>query len=199
MNANPTPDCQGSIYVMGRTSEEYERLRRQSELLESITASVLDRVGLSSGMRCLDVGCGPGGVMRLMAQRVGPTGRVIGIDVDGELGRETLSVLKSKGYQQCSFIEGTLENLEQIDSERFDLVFARLLLMHLNDPISALRKMYCQVRHGGRIVVQDYYFPTIDSYPTVETVAEFKKLFFGVYEKAGRETRMGNQASRILH
>ncbi len=48
---------------MSRTSEEYERLRRQSELLESITGSVLDRVGLSTGMSCLDLGCGPGEVI----------------------------------------------------------------------------------------------------------------------------------------
>jgi ubiquinone/menaquinone biosynthesis C-methylase UbiE len=91
----------------------------------------------------------------------------------------------------CSFIEGTLESLEEIDSEGFDIVFARLLLMHLDDPILALRKMYCQVRPGGRIVVQDYYFPTIDSYPTVEPLDEFKKVFLGVCRYAGRETRMG--------
>jgi ubiquinone/menaquinone biosynthesis C-methylase UbiE len=191
MNVDPMAGSQGSIYVMGRTSEEYERLRRQSELLESITGSVLDRAGLGTGMSCLDVGCGPGEVMRLMAERVGPTGRVVGIDVDGKLGREALSVLTSKGYRQCSFIEGNLECLEQIDRDRFDLVFARLLLMHLEDPVLALRKMYYQVRHGGRIVVQDYYFPTIDSYPAAEFLDEFKKVFFGVYDKAGRETRMG--------
>jgi tRNA A58 N-methylase Trm61 len=76
MNANPMVGSEGSTYVMGRTSEEYERLRRQAELLESITGSVLDRVGLRSSMRCLDVGCGPGEVMRLMAERVGPAGHV---------------------------------------------------------------------------------------------------------------------------
>jgi SAM-dependent methyltransferase len=152
---------------------------------------VLDRAGLGPGMSCLDVGCGPGEVMRLMAERIGPTGRVMGIDVDGKLGREALSVPTSKGYRQCSFIEGNLECLGQIDSDRFDLVFARLLLMHLEDPILALRKMYCQVRPGGRIVVQDYYFPTIDSHPAAKPLDEFKKVFFGVYDKAGRETRMG--------
>jgi ubiquinone/menaquinone biosynthesis C-methylase UbiE len=191
MNVHPTVSDQGPIYVMGRASEEYERLRRQSELLESITGSVLDRAGLSSGMSCLDVGCGPGEVMRLMADRVGPSGRVVGIDVDGRLGREALSVLKSKGYQQCSFIERDLGSLEQIDSERFDLVFTRLLLMHLNDPILALRQMYCQLRPGGRIVVQDYYFPTIDSYPAIEPLAEFSRVFFAAYDQAGTETRMG--------
>jgi ubiquinone/menaquinone biosynthesis C-methylase UbiE len=122
---------------------------------------------------------------------VGSTGRVVGIDVDGKLGSEALSVLQKKGYQQCSFIEGKVESLEEILNNRFDLVFARLLLLHLNDPVLALRKMYNQVKPGGRILVQDYYFPVIDSYPTPETDAEFKKVFFGVYDKAGKETRMG--------
>jgi tRNA A58 N-methylase Trm61 len=192
MNADPEAGSREASYVMGRTSEEYERLRRQSEILEPITGSVLDRVGLSTGMSRLDLGCGSGEVMRLMALRVGPTGRVVGIDVDAKLGRETLSVLKNKGYQQCSFVEGKVEDLEQIVSDRFDLVFARLLLLHLDDPVLELQKMYGRVRPGGRIVVQDYYFPTMDSYPVAsEVLDEFKKVFFGVYDKEGREIRMG--------
>lgn len=81
-NADPAGGSQSSTYVMGRTIEEYERLRRQSQVLEPITASVLERAGLSQGMSCLDVGCGPGDIMRLMAERVGPTGRIVGVDVD---------------------------------------------------------------------------------------------------------------------
>jgi ubiquinone/menaquinone biosynthesis C-methylase UbiE len=176
---------------MGRTSEEYERLRRQAEVLEPITSSVLARAGLGIGMYCLDVGCGPGEVMRLMAELVGPTGKIVGPDLDGMLGREGLSALVSKGYRQCAFIEGNLETLEQMGSDPFDVVFARLLLMHLDDPILALRKMYSWVKPGGRIIVQDYYFPSIDSYPSVEALDEFKKVFFGVYNHTRREPRMG--------
>jgi ubiquinone/menaquinone biosynthesis C-methylase UbiE len=128
MNSDPITSASGSNYVMGRTSEEYERLRRQSEAMEPITRSVLARVGLSAGMSCLDVGCGPGEVMRLMAEQVCQTGRVAGVDVDAELGAEMLSVLESKGYPQRSFIEGNVECLEQIESDVFDLVFARFLL-----------------------------------------------------------------------
>jgi ubiquinone/menaquinone biosynthesis C-methylase UbiE len=102
-----------------------------------------------------------------------------------------LSVLQSKGYQQCSFIEGNVECLDQIEGDVFDLVFARFLLMHLDDPVTALRKMYSRVKPGGRILVQDYYFPTMDAYPSVEALSEFSQVFFGVYEKQGRETRMG--------
>jgi ubiquinone/menaquinone biosynthesis C-methylase UbiE len=191
MSATSSESSEGSIYVMGRTSQEYERLRRQSELLEPATRSVLNRAGLGPGMSCLDVGCGPGEVMRLMAEHVGPAGRVVGIDVDGKLGREALALLMSKGYRQCSFVEGTVDSLEQIDSHGFDIVFARLLLMHLDDPILGLRKMFHQVRPGGRIVVQDYYFAAVDSHPAIEPLDEFKKVFFGVYQKTGRETRMG--------
>jgi ubiquinone/menaquinone biosynthesis C-methylase UbiE len=191
MNSDPSGSAPESNYVMGRTSDEYERLRRQAKVLEPITRSVLERTGLSRCMSCLDLGCGPGEVMRLMAEFVGPAGRVVGMDTDARLGTETLSILRNSGYEQCSFIEGNVQDLEKIDAGSFDLVFARLLLLHLEDPVLALRKMYSRVRPGGWIVVQEYYFPTVDSYPTVEALLEFKTVFFGVYEKEGRETRMG--------
>jgi hypothetical protein len=58
--------------------------------------------------------------------------------------------------------------------------------------------MYNQVKPGGRILVQDYYVPVIDSYPSPETDAEIKKVFFGVYEKAGKERAWG-QTAWIFH
>jgi trans-aconitate methyltransferase len=191
MNPDSNASAPGSNYVMGRTSDEYERLRRQSEVFEPITRSVLERIGLSTGMTCLDLGCGPGLVMRLMAERVGPAGRVVGIDMDVKLGTEMLSILHNSGHDQCSFVAGNVQDLEQIETGYFDLVFARFLLLHLDDPILALRKMYSRVKPGGKIVVQDFYFPTMDSYPKAEALAEFGTVFFGVYDKEGRETRMG--------
>ena len=81
-----SPDVPDDGYVLARTSEEYQRLRRQAQLWEQVTAQALDRVGIGAGMRCLDVGCGPGEVMRLMAGRVGASGRVTGLDNDGRVG-----------------------------------------------------------------------------------------------------------------
>ena len=43
---------------------------------------MLDRIGVGPGWRCLDLGCGPGGIMHLLSSRVGPTGRVVGLDAD---------------------------------------------------------------------------------------------------------------------
>ena len=73
-------------YIMGRTSEEYQRLRAQAKLWDFATQRVLRDAGLRPNMRCLDIGCGPGEVMRLMGETVGLTGHVTGIDIDGKLG-----------------------------------------------------------------------------------------------------------------
>ena len=96
--------------MLGRTPAEYERLRAQARVWEAATGRLFDRVELAPGSRCLDAGCGPGETMRLMAQRVGPSGRVIGIDVDAALGAQALAMLHAAGHLHCSF--------EPVDVER---------------------------------------------------------------------------------
>jgi ubiquinone/menaquinone biosynthesis C-methylase UbiE len=88
--------------------------------------------------------------MRLMADRVGPTGRVVGLDLDGRLGREAAAILATQGYPQCTFIEGDLQSVEFLGRELFDFVFARIVLHHLDDPTSGLRNMHRFVKAGGR-------------------------------------------------
>ena len=53
-----------------------------SQALEPSTAALLDGAGVREGMRCLDLGCGGGDVTLALARLVGPSGRVIGIDMD---------------------------------------------------------------------------------------------------------------------
>ena len=84
-------------HVHTRDATEYERLREQALLWQSATEQILDRIGLKAGMSCLDVGSGPGSAMRLMADRVGPSGRVIGIEIDGALGARALADLRAQG------------------------------------------------------------------------------------------------------
>ncbi len=42
---------------------------------------MLDRIGIRTGWRCLDLGCGPMGILRALGRRTGPTGCVIGADI----------------------------------------------------------------------------------------------------------------------
>jgi ubiquinone/menaquinone biosynthesis C-methylase UbiE len=186
-----SPDLPDDGYVLARTSAEYQRLRQQARLWEQVTAQVLDRVGINAGMRCLDVGCGPGEVMRLVAERVGATGRVTGLDNDGRIGREAVEVLRATVAGQFEFIQADAETTGEPPGGPFDLVYARLLLFHLSDPVAMLRKMYAWTRPGGVLLVQDLDFHPMDIVPRPATWAEFENVMFGVFDRAGRDTRIG--------
>src|SRR6516165_844277 len=69
-------------YVLGHTATEQLRLIRQARCLAPATEHFLRDAGIVSGMRVLDIGCGMGDVTLLVAQLVGPAGRVVSIDLD---------------------------------------------------------------------------------------------------------------------
>jgi ubiquinone/menaquinone biosynthesis C-methylase UbiE len=197
MSANPVA-AESPTYIMGGTSEEYARLKRQAQVWEPTTKSVLERAGIASGMRCLDAGSGPGEVMRLMAQYTGPTGMVVGIDTDANIGAEAIAALNSAGLRQCRFLNADLLRIERIDEAPFDLVFARLLLFHMKNPADALRRLYGWLKPGGRIVIQDYDTKAIDAEPAHEVFAEFKTVWSGVCQKAALDERVGLRLPQLF-
>src|SRR5690242_10056828 len=78
-------------YVLGTNPAEQQRLQDQSRVWAEDSAWLLDRTGIASGWRTVDVGCGPRGVLDLMAARVGPDGAVVGLEQNpahAELARQ---------------------------------------------------------------------------------------------------------------
>ena len=123
--------------------------------------------GLAAGARCLDAGCGPGETMRLMAQRVGPMGtsrrrrrRRARPPGAGDAAR--------RRAPQCAFAPVDLEAGEPIPGAPFDLVYARLLLFHVADPVAVLRRLWDAVAPGGVLAVHDYDLRTTDVLPALD-------------------------------
>ena len=180
-------------YVHDRDMNEYQRLRDQAMMWRRATEEVLDRIGLRPGMSCLDVGSGPGAVMRLMADRVGPQGRVAGIEIDGKLGSQALADLRAQGGAEFELIEANVLELNTVPGAPFDLTFCRLLLMHLQEPVTALEKMYLWTKPGGTVVAQEFDFGAIAVEPPCPAMAEFNRVFEGVFRGHGRNLRAGRQ------
>jgi SAM-dependent methyltransferase len=178
-------------YLMGRTDAEYERLRNQARVLEPLTRRVLQRVGLGEGMSCLDVGCGTGGVVRLMGELVGPSGRVTGVDLDGKLGAQALGSLLWAGGCRFVFVQGDAAVMTEVRGQPFHLVFARLLLIHAADPTALLRRMFSWIRPGGWLVIQDYDLRALNLDAAGAAGEEFKRVVFGVFEAGGRDLQTG--------
>jgi len=114
-------------------------------------ATALDRLGISSGWKCVDVGAGAGDVSIALAEVVGRTGRVYSVDINPE-ARDLVAAAASS-YSQVVAITQAAEDL--LLPELVDLAFCRFLLMHVADPSFVLSRMRAVVRAGGFIVAQE--------------------------------------------
>jgi ubiquinone/menaquinone biosynthesis C-methylase UbiE len=179
------------VYALARTPQEYERLRAQSRVWEAATSRLLDQVALAPGARCLDAGCGPGETMRLMAQRVGPAGRVTGIDVDALLGAQALTMLHDAGHRQCRFAPHDITADDPLPGAPFDLVYARLLLFHLPERAAAVRRLWDAVAPGGHLVVQEYDLRSVTVEPALESAAECRRVIVEAFSAAGCDVNLG--------
>ncbi|MEV6347633.1 methyltransferase domain-containing protein [Actinoplanes sp. NPDC051851] len=184
-------------YGLRRTPEEYERLRAQARAWEDATARLLDRVGLSEGMSCLDAGCGPGETMRLMAERVGPAGRVLGLDADGALGEQAQEMLRDAGHGQCSVTAYEIGG-ETLPGGTYDLVFARLLLFHLPERTEVLARLWEAVAPGGTLLVQDYDLSVVSTVPESLVVEGFTGLMTRIFEGIGCDVRVGTRLPALF-
>jgi ubiquinone/menaquinone biosynthesis C-methylase UbiE len=78
-------------YVLGTDRAELERLGLQHQLWLAQAVAAWERAGFRRGHRILDVGCGPGFATVDLAQRVGPRGKFVAVDIS----QRFLSISKS--------------------------------------------------------------------------------------------------------
>jgi SAM-dependent methyltransferase len=185
-------------YLLAHTAADHDRERIEARAWEPATGRLLDHVELARGDRCLDARCGPGETMRLMAQRVGPTGHVTGIDVDAAVGERAIEMLHAAGHRHCTFSPVDLATDQAIPGAPFDVVYARLLLMRVPDPVGVVRRLWDAVARGGHLVIQDYDARTIDVVPPLKTVSEFRRVFIETITAAGRWADVGHQLPLLL-
>jgi ubiquinone/menaquinone biosynthesis C-methylase UbiE len=188
----------GSTYVLGTSQQEYERVRRQAEVWQRATERVLDRVDPVPGSRCLDAGSGPGVTMRQLAQRVGPRGRVVGIDVDEALGADSVARLRDEGHRQCEFRAHDLRADTPIPGAPYDLVYARLVLFHLPERVEVLGRLWDAVAPGGHLVVQDYDLSAVGAVPRTPFYDRLTDFIVGAFTAANCEVRAGSLLPRLL-
>ena len=185
-------------YALGHTPQEYERLRAQARVWEPATARVLDQVGLPKGAGCLDAGCGPGETMRMLAERVGSGGRVLGVDADSSIGSLAVEMLHGSGHRQCAFRTHDLTTDEPVPGAPFDLVYARLLLFHLPQRAAVLARLWDAVAPGGHLVVQDYDLRSVSVLPDLASVTEFGRVITGAFGAAGADVQVGARLAQLF-
>ena len=118
-----------------------------------IAEGLVDELAPRPGERALDVGCGRGAVLELLARRVGPSGRAVGIDLAPEMVRRTAADLADQAH-----VEVRVDDAQQpsLTPGSFDLVASSLVIFFLDDPHAALVRWAGLLAPAGRIGVTTF-------------------------------------------
>ncbi len=109
---------------------------------------------LQEGEVVLDLGSGGGLDAFLAAKRVGPAGRVIGLDSSDERVAKATEAASKGGYANVVFEVGRMEQLP-LEEASIDVVISNCVVNHATDKLAAFREMLRCLRPGGRLVLTD--------------------------------------------
>jgi ubiquinone/menaquinone biosynthesis C-methylase UbiE len=109
---------------------------------------------LQPHMRILDVGCGPGSISCNLAQLV-PQGSVLGVDVAPAVLEQATANAAAKELQNINFQPGNILEGLPFPDHSFDVVFTHQCLVHLADPVKAMREMKRLCRIGGIVASRE--------------------------------------------
>ena len=151
-----------ATYTLGRTAHETTRLIEQSRIYGESTQRLCKRAGISEGMRVLEIGSGAGDVALTLAELVGQTGQIVGIDINAKILDTARQRAADAGVQNIEFIADDAQNLNF--SDKFDAVVGRFVLMYMADPPEAFAKLITHLKPGGIAAFQE---PEYTLYPAV--------------------------------
>jgi SAM-dependent methyltransferase len=202
----------GQRYPFGYGDEELRRLGVQHRVWHDENQRLLSRAGFGQGDTLVDLGCGPGLTTLDLARRVGPNGRIIAVDRDGE--RSIPRLREAADAAGLGNVETRVADLGEFDlpSESVDGVYGRWVLMYL--PERAARALATRIanwlRPGGACALAEFcnyrhvcvYPPSEHFGPVVEALMraaagerggnpEIGCLLPGVLHRAGLDVELG--------
>ena len=142
-------------YLLGTDDDELRRLGFQHQVWIREAADAWERGGFGPGHHLLDIGCGPGYATLELARLVGREGRVVAVDVSARFVAHLQARAAAAGITNVTV---EVQDVEELDLPRdsFDGAYARWVLTFLRRPEAVLAGTARSLKHGGRLVVQDY-------------------------------------------
>ncbi len=161
-------------------------------------------LGLKPGMKIVDVGCGTGDFTRYLASLIPGKCTIIGVDIRAANIRTAEKQTRKKGMAgKISFRKGDAYNIP-VEDGWADLVCCRTLLMHLTDPVKAVRDMSRVVRKGGTVVAfepgrfESFYAPDDEKF-TKLAIRLGESYLDGVRKLEGKNFDVGNRLPTIFY
>jgi SAM-dependent methyltransferase len=191
------------VYALGADTDETARLRRQSEELQPEARALLGRLrelGLRPGQAAIDLGCGPRGILDLLAEAVGRGGRggrVVGLDADPAHVAAARQYASSHGFANVEVLAGDARHTG-LAAGSFDLVHTRTLLVTIPEPAEVVAEMVRLARPGGLVASQEADAEFSICYPPLAEWDRLLELFHASFPRAGADLRLGRRLTELF-
>jgi SAM-dependent methyltransferase len=180
-------------YPIARRAGEIERLHTQSAAMAPDAGAMLDLIGVGASWSCLDIGCGPGGITGLLSERVGPNGRVVGLDRDAEF----LAHARGRAAANTEFQQGDAYGSD-LPAASFDLVHMRFVASTAGDPERLLREAIRLARPGGVVALQEPDGSTLNCYPEHQAWHRLKAALLGAFSGVGADLTLARRLYSVV-
>lgn len=182
---------------MGHTDRERRRLALQASVINPLTDSFLRRVGISAGMRVLELGCGIGEVTLMTARLIGPHGSLLSLDIDPAAVETARGRIASAGHTNVVFEIADILTFDP--GQTFDAVIGRHILIHTPDALAVLRRAVAMLRTGGVLAFQEYDLDiTLRAYPEMPLLARMQELVSTFFRRAVPCANMGMRLPYLM-
>lgn len=141
------------IFSENQADRELIRLRRVESALDPFTQELLTRTGIGPGWACLEIGAGAGSILQWLGQRVGLSGRAVGVD-------KKAAYLRQFTGTPIEIIEGDILGLDL--SGPFDLIHVRYVLIHNQNASEILTKLKNLLKPEGFLVIEEPDFESAE-------------------------------------
>lgn len=171
-------------YILGVNQKELERLEFQNGVWRQVTNDFISRCGVTKGMKCLDVGAGPGFVIMDLLNIVGSEGEVTVLEPSAFYLEHFKNYCSQKSLNNVKFINSIVEETDLPENE-YDFIFARWVISFVPDPELFLSKIYKALKPGGTIALQDYNYEGITRHPMTDIFKDVPNAVREYWRKGG--------------
>jgi ubiquinone/menaquinone biosynthesis C-methylase UbiE len=185
-----------AVYSLGSSAGESSRLQRQADELLAANTTLLDRAPLRGGEAAIDLGCGPRGILEVLSERVGTSGRVVGVDADPRhvaMAAEMVAALK---LDNVEVLLGDARNT-RLPSSSFDVVHARTLLINVPQPAEVVEEMVRLAKPGGWVLSFEPDCESSICYPAHPAYERLVGMFAPVFTRNGADWRIGRRVAEL--
>lgn len=184
-------------YPIERREGEIERLRMQAAAIEFDAGVMLERIGVSSGWRCLDLGCGPGGILELLSVRAGPTGQVIALDADPVFLEHARVLARDRGRGNMKFVQGDAYNTG-LPRGSFDFVHVRFVASTVGRHQDLIGEAVALACPGGIVALQEPDISTLKCYPPHAAWDRLTQVLEQVFVSVGNDVRLAQHLYQLV-